>query len=152
MKCLSVWQPWATLLVVGDKEFETRSWSSRHRGPLLIHASRKSAGDPDEFMADLHLECGADFPGVQSSPIGFPRGAIVGFGYLTAIVGTQFFAPKISAKEYALGDWTPGRFAWRLAQPKPFAAPIDWRATQGVFDVPDDVVRAAIEACGEAAA
>jgi hypothetical protein len=45
MKCLSLWQPWASLLVAGLKRVETRSWPIRHRGPLLIHAAKKWSRD-----------------------------------------------------------------------------------------------------------
>ena len=38
---LSVWQPWADLIVSGEKTVEIRSWTDRYRGPLWIHASRK---------------------------------------------------------------------------------------------------------------
>lgn len=44
MKALSLWQPWATLIAVGAKTFETRSWSTDYRGPLLIHASKNTDG------------------------------------------------------------------------------------------------------------
>jgi hypothetical protein len=39
MKVLSVRQPYASLLVRGIKRFESRTWSTDYRGPLLIHAS-----------------------------------------------------------------------------------------------------------------
>lgn len=39
MNCISVWQPWAELLVAGIKADENRNWPTTHRGPLLIHAS-----------------------------------------------------------------------------------------------------------------
>lgn len=39
MRCLSLWQPWATLVAIGAKHFETRSWLCHYRGPLAIHAS-----------------------------------------------------------------------------------------------------------------
>ncbi|MXO81707.1 ASCH domain-containing protein, partial [Paenibacillus sp. OT2-17] len=41
MKVLSMIQPWATLLVQGETLYETRSWKTRYRGPLAIHASQK---------------------------------------------------------------------------------------------------------------
>lgn len=40
MSCLSIREPWATLIVLGLKPVENRTWWSNHRGPLLIHASR----------------------------------------------------------------------------------------------------------------
>ncbi len=43
--CLSMHQPWASLLVLGIKKHEGRSWYSAHRGRLWIHAAAKQ---PDE--------------------------------------------------------------------------------------------------------
>ncbi len=37
--CLSMHQPWASLLVHGFKRFEGREWTHRYRGPLWIHAT-----------------------------------------------------------------------------------------------------------------
>lgn len=39
MKALTLTQPWATLVALGAKRIETRSWSTKYRGPLLIHAA-----------------------------------------------------------------------------------------------------------------
>ncbi|MCC6426255.1 MAG: ASCH domain-containing protein [Phycisphaerales bacterium] len=41
MKCISLWQPWATLVSLGEKRVETRSWETKYRGPLAIHAAKK---------------------------------------------------------------------------------------------------------------
>lgn len=38
MKALTLHQPWASLIAVGVKRIETRSWSTSYRGPLAIHA------------------------------------------------------------------------------------------------------------------
>ena len=40
MKALPVTQPYATLVALGAKHIETRSWSTRYRGPLAIHAGK----------------------------------------------------------------------------------------------------------------
>ena len=40
-QCLSMHQPWASLLVLGIKVHEGRSWYSQHRGRLWIHAGSK---------------------------------------------------------------------------------------------------------------
>jgi len=37
---LSVKQPWAALLALGAKTVEVRTWKSKRRGRLLIHASK----------------------------------------------------------------------------------------------------------------
>ena len=38
-RILTVRQPWASLIVLGHKDIENRTWSTRYRGPLLIHAA-----------------------------------------------------------------------------------------------------------------
>lgn len=40
MKVLTIRQPWATLIMQGDKRFEFRSWQTKYRGELLIHAGK----------------------------------------------------------------------------------------------------------------
>jgi hypothetical protein len=45
MKALSLIQPWASLIVLGEKRIETRSWPTRHRGHLAIHANKNLPDD-----------------------------------------------------------------------------------------------------------
>ena len=40
MKVLTIKQPWATLIMQGDKKYEFRSWQTKYRGELLIHAGK----------------------------------------------------------------------------------------------------------------
>lgn len=37
---LTVLQPWASLIALDEKQFETRSWSTPYRGTLVIHAGK----------------------------------------------------------------------------------------------------------------
>ncbi|KAH0480586.1 MAG: hypothetical protein KVP17_000112 [Porospora cf. gigantea B] len=48
--CLSLHQPWASLLVLGFKRLEGRSWYTDHRGPLWIHAASLQ---PDPIAYDM---------------------------------------------------------------------------------------------------
>jgi ASCH domain-containing protein len=45
MKALSIHQPWASLIASGKKTVEVRSWTTRHRGPLLICATKRPHGN-----------------------------------------------------------------------------------------------------------
>lgn len=45
MKALTVWQPWASLVALGKKRIETRSWSTSYRGRLLIHAAKREPSE-----------------------------------------------------------------------------------------------------------
>lgn len=40
MKVLSIKEPWASLIINGYKKYEFRSWSTKYRGEILIHASK----------------------------------------------------------------------------------------------------------------
>ncbi len=61
IKCITLKQPLASLVVSGSIDTFTRSFSTEHRGPLLIHASRKPM-DNDELVK-LHAELVKNYPG-----------------------------------------------------------------------------------------
>ena len=42
---LSIQQPWCWLLAAGHKDIENRTWSTRFRGRVLLHAGKRI--DPD---------------------------------------------------------------------------------------------------------
>lgn len=41
MKAITIKQPWASLIVEGVKNIENRSWPTKFRGRVLIHAAQK---------------------------------------------------------------------------------------------------------------
>lgn len=42
VKALTLWQPWATLIAIGAKQIETRSWGVSYRGQLMIRAAKRT--------------------------------------------------------------------------------------------------------------
>lgn len=40
MKVITIKQPWATLIAEGYKEYEFRTWKTKYRGDILIHAGK----------------------------------------------------------------------------------------------------------------
>lgn len=40
MKVLSIKEPWASLIINGYKKYEFRTWPTKYRGDILIHASK----------------------------------------------------------------------------------------------------------------
>jgi len=45
LKALSLQQPWASLIADGCKTIETRTWTTKYRGPLAIHVSQRKYED-----------------------------------------------------------------------------------------------------------
>ena len=58
MKVLTLKQPWASLVANGYKVYEFRSWKTKYRGEILIHAG---CGVDKEWL-DKVKDYGIDFP------------------------------------------------------------------------------------------
>jgi len=56
MKVISIKQPYATLIAEGYKEYEFRTWKTKYRGEVLIHASLKEDKIAMEKYRDLNLD------------------------------------------------------------------------------------------------
>jgi activating signal cointegrator 1 len=132
MKVLSFLQPWASLTVMGFKKLETRSWSTKHRGELLIHASMGQSGallaqEPpfSKYITDFSK---------------LPFGAIIGKVQLTDIIKVQSLhmsdavINQLTMEERAFGDYSNGRFVWVLEEPELFTKPVKIKGTLGLWN------------------
>ncbi|WP_431276219.1 ASCH domain-containing protein [Variovorax ureilyticus] len=115
MKALSIRQPWAWLIVHGGKDIENRTWSTRYRGPVLIHAAKGMTRDEWESAWILAHGTGASpkavAAGITRDTI--ERGGIVGIADLVDCVPS---ARRVSR-------WhMEGQFGFKLTnvQPLPF--------------------------------
>jgi hypothetical protein len=55
VKALSVKQPWANMIALGEKTIETRTWATPYRGQLLIVSSREPRIAPAGFALAVAL-------------------------------------------------------------------------------------------------
>ncbi len=138
---LSLTQPWASLMAFGVKRYETRSWGSRFRGALAIHASKRfpewarSICLDEPFVSALH---GAGFRFMTCDE--FPLGAIVAVGRLADCEEIhRDDALLLSRTELAFGDFAPGRWMWKLVDVRRLAEPVPCRGALGLWTVPRDV-------------
>ena len=66
MTAISIWEPWATAMLLGLKRIETRSWPTSHKGDLLICASKRPLdATAREVLLNIHLHSGFD---IQPNP------------------------------------------------------------------------------------
>lgn len=140
MKALSDWQPYATLMIIGEKEIETRGWATNYRGTLAIHAARKS---PKEIYRRLPLEVYFRIMSIlddhDMGPLDInelPTGAILGTVQLVDCVPIEalYHSAYDTRKERDLGDWSAGRYGWILKNPVMFKVPILARGSQGLWN------------------
>jgi len=111
MKVLSLYQPFATGMMLKNKRIETRSWKTKYRGRIAIHAS---AGFPKWAREFAETE-----RALGRIPSRLPFGSIIGFGTLVGCQPTEILAPKISGLERLYGDYTPGRWGWLFEDVRP---------------------------------
>lgn len=158
MKVLTLTQPWATLVAIGAKRIETRSWSTSFRGPLAIHAAAglASVGGKrgykrlcftEPFLSALSLarQNRSDVFYLVDYFMSLPMGAIVAVCelkdcYPTAPEGYADHDPRgtrfidVGEQERAFGDYSPGRYAWLLADVRPLPEPIPAKGALGLWD------------------
>jgi hypothetical protein len=121
MKALSVCQPWAWAIVAGLKTVENRTRRTRHRGPLVVHASRSRR----------HL--GQDFGDLLP---GLPPWEGLDYGALVGVVEVVDCVPvaEVEGDPFAVGPW-----CWLLARARR-VRPVPFRGQVGLFDVPDQLL------------
>lgn len=81
MKVLTLTQPWATLVVIGIKEIETRSWKTNHRGQLGIHAARTFPRCARLIACSKPFKSALAMAG-YAWPQDLPTGAVLGVAFL----------------------------------------------------------------------
>ena len=148
---ISVRQPWASLILLAGKDIENRTWETRVRGPILIHAAKSMTWD--EYLDSLSFAYRINPNLVEalgvltvSACMGFivdqskqhitridlahsigdcplPRGGIIGSVNLADCV-YQSDSP-----------WFQGPYGFVLRDPKPLPF-IPFKGQLGFFDVP----------------
>lgn len=137
MKALTIWQPYATFIALGIKEFETRSWPTNYRGPLLIHAAKRPLGLDEKFLIESLSEK-YSLIGLLLLPIvEYPLGAIICKVDVVDCVPTDSFTPN--NLERMLGGWGEGRFAWKFEDVKALNIP-DVSGKQGFWNFPENAI------------
>lgn len=132
MKAISLWQPWATLIARGLKVHETRHWPTAYRGAVAIHAAKTLdlAGAPEPL-------CRAGLGRLWWAEC--PSGAVVAVARLSGCELADL--TDTTRADLAAGNFTPGRYAWRLSKIRPLGEPIPLTGRQGLFNwtPPDDL-------------
>lgn len=120
----SLMQPWATLVSVEAKRFETRSRAVNYRGPVAIHAS---LGFPTAYRQLCYQQpfAGALARAGYNSPDDLPLGKVLSVVRIIDCVSTNYYKPARHTDEYQFGNYSADRFAIHLdnvVRLKPFPA------------------------------
>src|SRR5438132_13998884 len=111
MKALTLWQPWASLVAGGHKRVETRTWSTKYRGPLAIHAAASISIGCGMLRHDLRFSrhTGRCLGSIYTLDR-LPRGAVLAVVNLVAVEFAETVRDDLSEQERAFGNFEDGRY------------------------------------------
>ncbi|MEU6990300.1 ASCH domain-containing protein [Streptomyces sp. NPDC046465] len=126
MKALTIKQPWADAIAHSTKRTENRTWTTRYRGPILIHAGGaydQTAGRTVSDLAALH-----------SWP-----------DYRGAIIATATLA-DIHVADGCCAPWgEPDVYHWQLAGVHALPEPVLTKGRQQLWNPAPAIIRAALD-------
>jgi len=125
MKCLSLKQPFADLLALGEKTIELRKWNTKFRGEFLIHASKNIDIDScDRLDIDIDKLSG---------------GAIIGSAFLfdVKVYGNQEDFNRDKQKHFSIISKYFGgyKYGFLIRNAKMFKKPIIYPGKLKFFEV-----------------
>ena len=127
MKCLSVCQPFAELIIQGKKTIELRKWNTKFRGEFLVHAAKNILIEDCKRMK------------ISSS---ITTGAIIGKVKLTDVKKYESDKELKSDKKkhHSLSDITKNKYGFILENPKKLRVPIPYSGKLNFFEFhPDEM-------------
>lgn len=155
IRILSLWQPWASLIAVGLKRYETRHWETSYRGKVAIHAAKRIGWREELAVIRLNVRgvvCREHIEQINRLfDNDLPLGAIVAVvdlsdclkmrlpGNYTQGCG-EICVPYQTVLERTVGNWSPGRYAWKMDNVIALPKPIPYKGCQGLVRIRDEQV------------
>ncbi|QMV40232.1 ASCH domain-containing protein [Cohnella cholangitidis] len=147
MKAITIHQPWAMLIALREKHFETRGWPTKYRGSIVIHAGKQidlQAMTVPEIKNTLIKHGITDWTKL-------PYGAIVAIANLSEVWkwdnthgvllrgkplhgADDLNVRNIDEKEYVFGYYDDGRYAWELDDIQRLSVPVEAKGQQGLWN------------------
>lgn len=122
MKCLSVSQPFAQLIINGKKTIELRNWNTNYRGEFLVHAPLKIRKEDCKRLKISEK---------------LPTGVIIGKAQIVDVKKYDSAKEVKADKKFHLasGKFNDRKYGFILKKPRQFRIPIPWKGRLGFFDV-----------------
>lgn len=129
MKVISIKEPWASLIKEGIKNIETRSWPTKYRGELYIHASKKVLTKKERLIYETQLS--------------LLKNIDLKYGYIIAkcdLVDCKLMTEELIREvkqnniEYMCGEYKVGNYAWYLENIVKLKKPIIAKGQLGIWN------------------
>lgn len=133
-RTITLWQPYATFIALGLKQYETRSWYPGKRLQpgeiIMIHAAKRKLGSYEKRLLQSPVLLDALEDRNLTLP-DIPYGAIVCAARFIDAHSTNVFQP--TGIERLLGNYQANRYAWELEVVRVPREPIPATGQQGVW-------------------
>ncbi len=128
MKVLSIKEPYATLIKENKKMIETRSWKTKYRGELYIHASKSKLTKKEKNNLEIMQL-------IESIPLNYGN-IICKCQLVDCIYMTKDYIENMKKdhQEYICGEYKEGRYAWILENIKPLKKPIPAQGKLNIWE------------------
>ena len=143
MKALTLWEPYASLVALGHKTVETRSWAAPRDligGRIAIHAAKR-AMDLRDWPNELLFKISDEAPEMLEQQPHY--GCVVATARLAACgqvnyvqKGQAYYVYPSTPGQVAIdvyGDFSRGRYLWILDEIQRLDPPVPARGRQGVW-------------------
>jgi hypothetical protein len=148
-RAISLHQPWASLVALGIKKYETRSWTTEYRGKLLICSTKKVYKPNIDLINRIFdlTKIGTfnrtrlDFLGKNTKYTEFlPLGRVLCVVDLVdcSKIGSQ---SDVSELEQLCDDWQAGRYAWKLSNHITLPRPIPIKGKHGLWTPDNSIIQ-----------
>jgi len=131
VKVITIKQPWATLIVKGIKKYEFRSWKTKFRGEIYIHAGKGRDTKYIESLKDLNFT--------------YPSSKIIGKVIISdCILLNDEKNKKISmGNELIYGIKTRDGYAWELSDSEEicYDEKIDGKLSLWNYEINEDKIK-----------
>jgi hypothetical protein len=149
-KGFTVKQPYADLLAIGAKRYETRAKPTKYRGPVVIHAGKDSLEyavlmTETEVVSDSGswhkrrdaIRAALDIANLAGD---IPFGKIIAYADIVGCYPVEDIKHLTTDDERLFGNWTPGRYAWEIKHVRR-VKPFPYRGQLGLWNILWNVVR-----------
>ena len=149
-RCLTIWQPWASLIAYGIKRFEGRKWNSGYRGPLWIHAASTEPRPEDireverfyrqNFQRDKNHTKNRDKLNTDTKrelifPKKYPTGCLVGLVDMQDVWTGQQYQQRLP-KHLEKESVNPYVLVFR--NPRILRIPVRCGGSKGIYEIPKE--------------
>ena len=125
MRCLSIRNPWAWAICLGEDNVENRTWSTDYRGTIAIHTSTNES----VVKSAQKGRKGFKFPTNL-----FQYGAIIGLADIEDVIE---YGPRVENN-----PWASGPYCWLLKNGRFLDTAIPLKGQLTLFSLPDDAAEA----------